>query len=427
MRRLSKVRLAIIVITAGAAGLVISSSASASAPAAVADRARPVAKPAAATPVNWGQSGFSKGNTGYNPYETSITTTNAAFLAYKFSIVSPPMQEPCSHSSPPLVDAGRLFVPDEGGFGVYNATTGAQEWTLREPLPAGENLTPMLAVSGSTLLVAETDCISQSEPVSTLTAYNVATGAVLWNTSADPGILTMAVDSGVLVVSNFSVLGGSAAYSIATGERLWSNDDIIAAQAVSAGGRMLVNVPDTAQSIAINVATGATLWTVPKAYYELAASTDGSKFITTDSAGNLDYLNAATGALLWSATGAGLDYPDFCFTPFDTCSPLAVDGSHVYVSHGSSLTSYALANGAAAWTATATNTFARPIVANNVVYVPVAHQGLELFNATTGAPVNDLPRFGETRYDGDFGHAVVANGWLYITNGTGRIMDAYKA
>jgi outer membrane protein assembly factor BamB len=370
------------------------------------------ARAAATSSINWAQDGFNKGQTGYNAFETAIGASNVGSLTYRFSIVSPVAKDSCSQQGPPIVDNGRLFISDQGGFGAYNPTTGAPLWNVREPGDPQENITPLLVASGNTVIAVETDCISQSDPPSEMTAYNATTGAPLWSVNSDPAIFSLVIDGNVVVTSGAPAEGPeTAGYNLATGAQIWANSDDAADVALSAGGTMLLTNFDGSGSTAINVATGATKWTTTKVWTEFASSKDGTKIAAT-SGNDVVYLNAVTGAVLWTATGIGA----YC-RALVGCAFAAIDATHIYIAAGATLTALNTSNGHVAWHVTVNSFLDRPVVANGVVYVPQTGDAMDLFKASTGAQLDG------SQYVGEINHAVVVNGFLYVTNG--RVMDAF--
>src|SRR5688572_11885768 len=79
------------------------------------------ASPASAGAVDWAQDGFGAGNTGTNPYERTITASNAGALRYRWSVLSGVSRGTCMFQAPPVVADGRLFLADQSGFGAYRA------------------------------------------------------------------------------------------------------------------------------------------------------------------------------------------------------------------------------------------------------------------------------------------------------------------
>jgi outer membrane protein assembly factor BamB len=401
--RFSSARIAAFVALCGVAAFVSGTSASAAPVTSGAMRGNASSGPGAvaATSVNWAQDGFSKGNIDFNAYETAITTSTVASVNYRFSITSQVVRDSCIHQQPPVIDGGRLFVADQAGFGAYNATTGAPLWSVHLPDP-DEQLPPLLAVSGTTVLAIATDCISQSDPDSQLTAYNTSTGAVLWSVFRDAPMWDIVIDGGIIAVAGADAGGGSASgYRLSDGVQVWNRDNVSASGGVSAGGRILLQNFDGTGSVAINDLTGAVLWSTPKTWSAVSSSTDGSRFVVNDS-GNLTYVNSSTGAVVWTKTGLA--------------GSVAVDAGHIYDAHGTSLTSLTLA-GATTWNLNVGNTVSRPALAGGVLYAYAGRDTLVL-NAATDADADVDPP-----YTNEIGHAVIVNGLLYVTNG--RVLDAY--
>jgi outer membrane protein assembly factor BamB len=393
-----------------AAGAAVAFGAAAALPAAASTQA-------AASSINWAQDGFNKADSGYNAYETAITPATVHGLRWQWSITSPVIQPGCrtpvSGQRAPIVDNGHLALTDQGGFAVYDATTGVQQWSWRSADP-GEEYGPQLAASGTTLVSVPFDCRSET-PSTPLTAFNLATGAQLWQVSPDLPIDSFAIDGTVMVATGSYVEGAvTRGYSLATGAVLWERTDLAGEVAADFAGKVLVS--GTGGSTALNVATGTTAWTIPTAWTALAATADGSRVAVTDGSGQLAYLNGANGAVVWSK-------PNLADEPFvfSGGTKVALDGTRVYTEHAGTLYALNASTGATLWSVSVGAGAARPVVAGGIVYAPSAGQFAEmkLLDAATGATFND-----EEPYVGIVAHAVVANGWLYVT--TGRVLDAYK-
>jgi outer membrane protein assembly factor BamB len=359
---------------------------------------------AAMASINWAQDGFNKADSGYNAFETAITPANAGALTYRFSIVSPLVANSCGRQLPPIIDNGHLAVSDQGGFAVYDPATGVKQWDWRSPFPA-ENFAPQLAAIGNTLIAVSTDCISQSAPGSVIMAFNLTTGALLWSFFSPTPVFTIVIDGSILAVAGGDIEGSAVTgYNLTTGAQVWTHDDADARVALSAGGRMLVTKTDLSGSYAINVANGTVAWSSNKQWNAISANQDGSRIAATTPAGDLVWINSATGAQLWSKPAlAGY---------------VSVDATRVYTSRGQTITALNQTNGSTAWSATTTNDALRPVIAGGVVYVPVVGLPMVLLTATSGASLDTTGFYQDTH-----GHAVVVNGWLFVTNG--RILDAF--
>jgi len=362
-----------------------------------------------ASTANWAQDGYGPGNTGFNPSEKSITPKTIGSLAYHWSIVSPIEIDPCEVQEPPIVAGGRLFMADEGGFAGYDATTGHQLWTVRFGDPSDDSV-QAFAVSGTTLVVATDDCQSVSDPDGSLTAYDVASGHVLWTVHRDAPFYQLAVDQGVAVGSGADAGAAvTTAYKISNGHVLWNHANIDVTGGVSAHGRVLLSAQfGEGGASAVDITTGRRIWHTAKGWTAVAASPAGDRFLVTVGT-NLLSVNAATGAVQWTATG--------------DAGRVATDGTRIYVSVGNELLALNAATGAPQWHASvaAALSYGRPIVAGGVVYAAVPGAGTLTYQATTGAALaaGALDELGNA-----VGRSTVLNGRVYVTDG--RILDVFS-
>jgi len=265
----------------------------------------PAVAEAQIAPGSWSQDGYGPGNTGNNPTEHVITAANVASLRYRWSLVSPVSRDSCMAQSPPVVAGGRLFLTDQGGFAAYQAVTGARLWRKAMAVPADQE-TPKLAVAGSTLLAAADTCGSTSDPDGYLTAYNATTGAQRWTVHRDAPMYRLVVDGNVVVVGGGDAsIDAVTAYRLSDGKQLWNRTGMDLAAGVSAGGRLLLSRADHSGALGVDLATGHTLWTVGAEWWVLAADPAGQRFFAADPKGRLIALDAATGRPQWTVKDAG--------------------------------------------------------------------------------------------------------------------------
>jgi outer membrane protein assembly factor BamB len=370
----------------------------------------PAAAAAQVVPGSWSQDGYGPGNTGDNPSEHVITAANVASLRYHWSLVSPVSRGSCLAQSPPVVAGGRLFLTDQGGFAAYSAVTGVRLWRRAVPVPADQE-TPKLAVAGSTLLAAADTCGSTSDPDGNLTAYSATTGAQRWTVHRDAPMDRLVVDGGVVVVG-----GGDAsvdavtAYRLSDGRQLWNRTGVDLAAGVSAGGRLLLSRADHRGALGVDLATGHTLWTVPAQWWVLAADPAGQRFFAADPTGRLVALDAATGEKAWTVNGAGgMD---------GGVAEVAVDATRIYVSRADEVLALYTMNGTTAWKRDLFGAAGRPVVAGDVLYVPAERQPLAMLEPSTGNVLD-----GSSPIAATFGHPVIVDGRLYVTDG--RLLDTY--
>jgi outer membrane protein assembly factor BamB len=362
------------------------------------------APPTAKLAADWAQDGYGPGNTAANLLEHTITKNNVAKLRYRGSLVSPVVRASCLAQLPPVVAGGRMFLSDAAGFSAYNAVTGARLWRHTFQYPSDQE-PPLFAVSGSTLLASVETCGSNSDPDSTLTAYDAATGAVRWSFKRDAPMTTMVVDDGLIAVGGGDAgLDEVGVYRLSDGARVWSRPGVALAAGVSANGRLLLTRLDHTGAVAVRLSTGSPLWTVKRDWSVVSADPAGQRFLVSDPNNDLTAVDAASGAVRWTATGAsGL---------------LATDGTRVYVTHEEHLRALRAADGRPVWDVDLQGPAERPTVAGNVVYAPADGQFLTLLDPATGESLDDLPMIPSLH-----GHVVVCAGRLYATDG--RVLDMY--
>jgi outer membrane protein assembly factor BamB len=359
------------------------------------------APPAWADAPSWTRDGYGPGNGGYNPSETWIVPGRTGRLAEQWSITTTG-QEVCARQAAPVVSDGRLYLAGRESLGAYDAATGKSLWSYPYEDPMDTH-TPILAVSGGTLLAGTWGCQSVSDPDGELLALNAATGALRWKASTDAPDSVLAVDRGVAVVGGQDAgWMGTTAFRISTGERLWERPQAMPAAGVSADGRLLLTDHDRTfapnGALEVDISTGKVGWKTRQIWSVEAADPTGHFFLVGDEAGALLRVDAATGAIAWSQPGMA--------------GPLAVDDRHVYVATGTRLLSLDAGSGRPAWRRGGYDSLLRPVVAGGVLYTGTPKKRLESLNAANGR------RLGFTATDPPIDHPVITGDWLYLTDGT---------
>jgi outer membrane protein assembly factor BamB len=372
--------------------------------------------PAAATPATgtvvapgWTQDGYGPGNDGFNPLEAWLLPGRVPQLAKQWSITAKG-QEVCARQSAPVVADGRLYLTGRVGLGGYSADTGARIWSRPYPDPM-DMFTPLLAVSGDTLLAGTSGCQSTSDPDGDLLALNGATGALRWRVHTEAPDYTLTVDRDVVVVGGSDAgYRATTAFRVDNGKRLWQRVDATPAAGVSAGGTMLLSDYGTASdrtgAVAVDISTGAVRWKTTRSWSVQAADPAGLSFLVRDPDGTLLKVDAATGRIVWTKRGLA--------------GPVAVDAGHVYVAwtapggdkSAAVMLSLAADTGRIVWRRAGYAALLRPVVAGGVLYAVAPKQRLETLDAATGRRL----RFTATGQPID--HPVVTGGWLYLTDGT---------
>lgn len=284
-----------------------------------------------------------------NPTEKGLSPTAVPKIKYLRSVVAPPIQPTaqCQENvAAPVLVGGYLYLITDGSLSKYNAATGTLVWR-RIPDRTFGNFYTSLAVSGNLVVLGGSNCLSESEPVGHLYAYNTSTGALVWSTSG-PGFRE--IDDAVIATSYVITEGADAigsvaqVFNLANGSFVWSTQ-----QGCGSGGTAVVvalvvmsNGCDTQGNASLegnSLATGALLWSLPGKWTiqrgDLSGSAGKHLYATNPSGTTVD-LNPLTGQVGYSLNGAG--------------GVLAVDASRVYAGCGSGdLCAYNINTGTLEW------------------------------------------------------------------------------
>ena len=374
--------------------------------------------------ANWAQSRFDMANSGFNPNESSIDSTNAARLQQAWvrtddesSNAAPAVVDNviyigcgaamCAVEAPNQVLRWKARIPSgtiaysaaavagglvyagtntSGAVYAFDAKTGAIRWSFQT---AGHNVWAGPSVAGGVVYVGADD--------QNLYALDAGTGAKVWSFSAGtPIVNTPAVVNGVVY------LGAGALYALSAsdGRQLWSGlatpAGVTASPAVS-GGRVFV-----------------------------AAYTPGVRGTPNFYAFNSTGCGAAYCSPLWSAV-VGLPPPAAGELDGIQSSP-AVDAGSVYVGAPDGKL-YALdpANGAVRWAGQThgsqttpqhpnpTPIASSPAVANGVVYVTSFDGYLYAYSAS-GCGTATCAWLFAASVDGGLGNGYVSNCWNTTTS-----------
>jgi outer membrane protein assembly factor BamB len=351
-------------------------------------------------PTGWVQGGYGPSNSGYNPSEYLLKPSVLPGLAQRWSAGPTDAGMSCSRQSPPVTYAGRVFLTDQDGISGYDATTGTRLWTWKYADP-GDTYTPELAVDGRVLVVATSTCQSQSDPDGEVLGLDTATGAVRWRQRTETPATGLVVDRGIAVVGGSEEgYTGSWAFRTATGTQLWEREDLLPGEGAAAAGRVLLS--GDAGVAAVEPATGRTRWTSPKPWTVLAADPSGAYFYVAQSATTLVKIRASNGHKVW--VRKGLTWP------------IAIDDARVYAASATvdgQLVALDARSGNPLWKRTFTH-FSEPTVAAGVLWLTLPSHGLKALDPATGHEFPVAAALGRAH---PTGRAVVADGWLYLTDG----------
>ncbi|GIF08359.1 PQQ-binding-like beta-propeller repeat protein [Actinoplanes siamensis] len=341
----------------------------------------------------WPHPGFDAEDSHFNPRESVITASTVGRLTPSWSVPLRGIEQSCSGFSAPVLGAGRIFATDRAGVSAYDPGSGAVRWRFTWD-DADDNSTPRMAVEGGSLVLANGDCNSMSDPDGRLTVLDPS-GRLRWKLELDNPVDSVLVDKGVVLVSGTSPSDEDrvAAYRVRDGRLLWSKPHHAAA-GVSADG--LVPLTRTngygqpaGETTAVSITTGLARWSRPVALQALAASPAGDRIYATDPVGALVAVRADSGATLWTAPGK--------VTPL-----VATDGPRVYLAAGRMVSARDAASGRRLWSRTLAEKAAQPVVAGGLLYT-----GGPVLIAATGAPAG--PAFP--------GFTIPTGGHLYQVDG----------
>lgn len=295
----------------------------------------------------WTQFGFGAAHANVNPYENTLSTSTAPMLGTLWS------QSVGTTGGTPVVASERVYVGTSSGVAAFNVATGAAIWNKA----LGANFTASPTVVGNTLYIGDLS--------GNYYALNAGTGATIWKVTLTGAFY------GSAEVTNGIIYVGSYAGSF----------------------------------YALQATDGAVLWS-----YSLASGTDSSAALVN---GNVYFgaydnkiycLDALTGAEVWSyATGGHVES-----TPAIVNGTLYVgsDDGKVYAIGTSSANA-----GSLIWSyTTGSSVYATPTVYNHHVYIGSADDNLYALNSQNGSLYFSFPTNGLVR------STVAANGVVYFTS-----------
>jgi outer membrane protein assembly factor BamB len=353
--------------------------------------------PAPTATASWGQDGYGPGNTRYNPAESVVNAGSVDRLKLRWTATPAPGRPGCEPATAaPRAVGDRVFLLDGGGVAAYSATTGKRLWrnTGFSRITAGP------IVAGGLVLVAATDCDSNSSYDGSLTALDAATGAQRWRRTATWTVDTAVADAGLIVTSGACATCGDAghgvnAYRVGDGTPLWTHPNEVLAGPVSAGGVILLRrTTGRGQTWAARIGGGGPIWGTDLAPAAAAADPAGTVFYVRDDNG-LCARSATDGHELWRVPKEAGD--------------LAADGRRVYVASVGRVNTYDARNGRLLWSR-AVPAPREPVRAGGLLYVLAGKGSLSILSPADGTPVRV-----KTAYSGLEAHVVVAGGRLLTT------------
>jgi outer membrane protein assembly factor BamB len=385
-----------------------------------------VATPAgAANAAPWRQADYGAARSSFNSNETIVTAASIAQVAFRLSRKAPPVNPALAGcgggvATQPVVVDHRMFVVLTGRLYAIDLTNGHTLWSVDLDTTLA-TFYPNLAVVGTNVIVAREDCISQSDPSGSVTAFNISTGAQVWNQFFDPGPLNMTVWNGHVLFTGFEAGGAGDLVSLSptTGAVQWQ----YAPGTCDGLGRPIVvrNVvivegcaPDLSPRLeGHSLSTGAVVWhkvgdwDVQRG--DSAGAGGDTAYAVNNATGALTALNPATGATRWAKTGVG--------------DALAVDATHVYTDcDANTLCALRPSNGSVAWQSSQFGLGGHPVaVAGGLVFSGGAFD--TVVRAADGTEVPDQLGFGFSIWSTPVSTLAVANGRIVVS--AGRIVDVY--
>jgi outer membrane protein assembly factor BamB len=312
--------------------------------------------------ADWPQPHFDDEQTGYNPYENVIGSSNVDQLDVAWTAPALQFQVVASR--------GLVFSPNVQSVRAFRASTGSLVWETQLDV---QYLTAGPEVLGGNLFVGSYD--------RKVIALDTGTGGVIWRADVGSFAGRMSVGEGkIFVLAGHGVL---RVLKASTGALLWTRSfpTKVYANPTVAGGIVYVGTPDR-ELVALDASTGQELWT---------ASTSGKIFATAVVGGGSVYVSTANGRLYAFGALTGLPLwrtklSDFSleFAPALADGVLYV-GTHVY-NKKDFVTAVRASNGRVLWSAAAgkRGNASPPSVANGVVYQGSLDRTLYALDAENG-------------------------------------------
>jgi outer membrane protein assembly factor BamB len=345
---------------------------------------------AASALQTWAQSGFNRQHTSYNPFETTINTSNVAQLNVAWSM---------SVSGNPVERNGLLYVSTSSALYAVNVLTGNTAWA--SPGRGSFDMTPAIDTNG---------ILYSGTWGGTLYALRASTGALVWANTV--GAI---FDTSPLWASGIVYIGASNgrlyAMSDTAGKVLWSfhtNGEVSTAPSIDNNG--VVYVDDGATLYALNARTGKLLWK----YTTTGSPVLANGLVYIGNNGSVIALNETSGKRVWTYAvpdGAGV-------------SSVAVANGVVFFSdRNDTLHAVNAMSGKQIWafadgSEQVNNTSSTPVVANGVVYSGGYISNEISFEAAVNEATGALLWTNEDTSSSSACSFIVVNGMLFVNDGT---------
>jgi outer membrane protein assembly factor BamB len=384
--------------------------------------------------ANWAQTSFSAGHISYNAEESTISPSNVSGLQPLWG------QSLAGGVTAFALNAGVIYAQGQGASGVpnlaaINAATGTTLWTITIGND-GNGSSNVTIAAGSGLVFAACG-FSEGGGAGGINyggicAYRPATGKLVWhfanpcNCLPEASLLAPLVySSGVLYFGYGNGGSGAAEYIVAasatTGDVLWTyvtgNANTLGNAAPTVGNAMVyfTCAGTSFKGIcAVSQSSGSLVWSANfgSTNMGLTLGSNNVLYVNAGSAGEFAALNATTGAQIWSVAGNSSQFPVSLAKGI-----IYATGSDGYV--------HALhaPTGRAIWSVNMASQSSVSL-ANGVLYDD--QQGSNnpetvAYAVSDGSVLWSSPEPGSTLHP----PPIVANGVLYITNGTCGNVCAY--
>jgi outer membrane protein assembly factor BamB len=384
------------------------------------------AGPALASGVggDWTQADHDASGNRANTTATQLTAANVRTVSWLRGFAAPafPPDNPgeCAQTwTAPVVVAKKAYAVASGRLTVLDLTTGAQVWQ-RTIDATGESQSAVYAVDSGRIFVGQISCLSQSDPLGFVRAYDATTGAPLWTQEVD-GLVGVAVSGNRVLGAGSSAGAGDTVRVLdaGTGAPVWQR---LNADTCGVSARIVLNQVyyqecsgvNPVALVAARLNTGAVAWR--KASDDVGiergdhVGADATHLFTRALGGNITALDPTDGFARYGVVG--MTRVDAVGTNriFGACDGGPGDAGVVCAVNK--------ATSARAWTSTIPASFAEgtaATVAATLLYLPSG----QVINSGTGATIASL-------WSGQHSALTVADGYvLTVSADNPRVLDVY--
>lgn len=317
----------------------------------------------------------------FNVNETALTTSTVKQLSHRRGLTVPraPSDAYCGYGRVDVAAATATvdYVEGDGHLSAYNAATGKVLWSVVPDSWFTTNYRS-IAVTQGLVILGEVDCVSASDPGGYIQAFDAATGKLVWTQGTGSALASMVVSGNYVVVTGASVGSGQATsvLRVTTGAVVWRKYGqvcgTVGLAVVVVDQQVVVHTCDedtyAVSLTAYRLTTGALSWTraIDWPIERGDSGVAGARHLfVKDDDGNIDDLDPATGVTQ--------------YINFDATGVLAVDTGRVYARCGTSVCAFGLTSGDTLWSTPDSSKMAA--VANGVLYLSNGR----VLNAETGA------------------------------------------